>query len=133
MAKPLLLLLILASVSVRMSAHTTPVQVCIAPHDTLHDSLRKVIVTDPGTDAPDENFKKEKLIASILAFPIPFGFSGLHRIYLGSEPWVPVAYLLTGGGGFGLLPLLDFIFIVSADEEEFRRYENNPNFFMFAK
>lgn len=133
MARSLLLLLILATVCIRVSAHTTPVRVCVAPHDTLHDSLRAVIVTDAGTNTPDENFKKEKLIASILAFPIPFGFSGLHRIYLGSEPWVPVAYLLTGGGGFGLLPLLDFIFIVSADEEEFKRYENNPNFFMFAK
>jgi TM2 domain-containing membrane protein YozV len=133
MTKPLFLLLILVVMSVRISAHTTPVQICSTPHDTLPDSLRTVTVTEPGTVTPDENFKKKKLIASILAFPIPFGFSGLHRIYLGSEPWVPVAYLLTGGGGFGLLPLLDFIFIVSADEEEFRRYENNPNLFMFAK
>ena len=84
-------------------------------------------------DSTMENFKKEKLIAAVLAFPVPFGFSGLHRIYLGSEPWVPVAYLLTGGGGCGLLPLIDFIFIVSASPEELASYENNPGFFMWIK
>lgn len=86
----------------------------------------------PASDTA-RNFRKEKLIASILAFPVPFGFTGMHRIYLGSEPWVPVAYLITGGGGCGLLPLIDFIFIVSATEEEFAAYENNPRFFMWVK
>ena len=88
---------------------------------------------EPARDTSRAEFRKEKLIASVLAFPIPFGFSGLHRIYLGSEPWVPVAYLISGGGGLGLLPLIDFIFIVTANEEEFRSYENNPNFFMWVK
>jgi len=85
------------------------------------------------TNAPKESFRKKKLIASVLAFPIPFGFIGLHRIYLGSAPWVPVAYLCTGGGGLGLLPLIDFIFIISANEEEFKKYENNPDMFMFVE
>ena len=81
----------------------------------------------------NEEFKKEKLIAAILAFPVPFGFTGLHRIYLGSDPWIPVVYLITGGGGFGLIPLIDFIFIVTADEEQFRKYESNPKFFMWVE
>lgn len=89
--------------------------------------------TSPTDTSDAENFRKEKIITAILAFPIPFGFTGLHRIYLGSEPWVPVAYLISGGGGCGLLPLLDFIFIITANEEEFRSYENNPKFFMWMK
>lgn len=104
----------------------------IFTHDTLFDSLK--LHETPNTDSiSDQNFRKEKIIAAVLAFPVPFGFTGLHRIYLGSEPWVPVAYLITGGGGCGLLPLLDFIFILSADEEEFKSYENNPHFFMWVK
>lgn len=87
---------------------------------------------DQEVQAPEESFRKKKLITSILAFPIPFGFVGLHRIYLGTEPWVPIVYLCTGGGGFGLLPLIDFIYIVSADEDEFKKYENNPKLFMFV-
>lgn len=100
----------------------------ISDPDTL---LRSVTTPTDTSDA--ENFRKEKIITAILAFPIPFGFTGLHRIYLGSEPWVPVAYLISGGGGCGLLPLLDFIFIITANEEEFRSYENNPKFFMWMK
>lgn len=78
--------------------------------------------------------KKEnkKLIAAILAFPIPFGFVGLHRIYLGTEPWVPVVYMATLGGGM-LLPLADFIAIICASAEDLKRMENNPNVFMWVK
>ncbi|CAN5359179.1 hypothetical protein BH09BAC5_BH09BAC5_02310 [soil metagenome] len=80
-------------------------------------------------------FKKpenKRLIAAILAFPVPFGFIGLHRIYLGTDPWVPVVYLITAGGGM-ILPLIDFIAIVSANKEEMKDYENNPQLFMWVK
>jgi TM2 domain-containing membrane protein YozV len=77
--------------------------------------------------------ENKKLIAAILAFPVPFGFIGLHRIYLGTEPWVPVVYLITGGGGALVLPLLDFIAIVTATPEQLKSYENNAKIFMWAK
>lgn len=78
--------------------------------------------------------KKEnkKIVAAILAFPVPFGFLGLHRIYLGTEPWVPVVYLVTFGGGM-ILPLIDFIAIICADKEELKKYEKNPKLFMWVK
>lgn len=104
----------------------------LTAHDTLKDSVRNVVIENDYA-APEESFQKKKLITSILAFPVPFGFIGLHRIYLGTEPWVPVIYLCTGGGGAGLLPLIDFIFLVTADEEEFKKYENNPNLFMWME
>jgi TM2 domain-containing membrane protein YozV len=100
--------------------------------DSLQDSVRVVVIEDAPA-APEETFGKKKLVTAILAFPMPFGFVGLHRIYLGCEPWIPVAYLLTGGGGLGLLPLMDFIYIVTADEKEFRKYENNSKLFMFVE
>lgn len=106
--------------------------VCHAEHlDSAQYEFRRA--DNHLSPAPKESFRKKKLITAILAFPIPFGFIGLHRIYLGTAPWVPIAYLCTGGGGLGLLPILDFIFIVTADEEEFKEYENNPNFFMFVE
>jgi TM2 domain-containing membrane protein YozV len=80
----------------------------------------------------DREFHREKLIAALLAFPLPFGISGLHRIYLGTAPWVPVAYFGTLGGA-GILALGDFIAIVLADKEEFESYRNNPNLFMWVK
>ncbi len=97
------------------------------------DSLRADVFQTTSPSDSAANFHKEKLIAAILSFPVPFGFTGLHRIYLGSDPWIPVVYLITGGGGFGLVPLIDFIFIVTADEEEFRKYENNSKLFMWVE
>jgi TM2 domain-containing membrane protein YozV len=100
--------------------------------DSLVDSAQ-VINRSSDNPAPEESFKKKKLITAILAFPVPFGFVGMHRIYLGSEPWVPIVYLITGGGGVGLLPLVDFMYIITANEEEFKKYENNPRVFMFVE
>lgn len=99
-----------------------------AVDDTLK---REAIITDDTLT--QEEFRKEKFIAAALAFPVPFGFTGMHRIYLGSGPWVPVVYLCTGGGGFGLLPLIDFIFILKADREEFEKYLANPKLFMWVE
>lgn len=133
----ILFLLIVNHQECNAAATDPPPDSCVVVRDT---ACAKVVVmfvdssqTTSGQTQPEETFRKKKLITSILAFPIPFGFMGLHRIYLGSSPWVPVAYLCTGGGGLGLLPLIDFIFIVTANEEEFKKYENNPNLFMFAE
>jgi hypothetical protein len=76
--------------------------------------------------------ENQKLVASILAFPVPFGMLGLHRIYLGTEPWVPVVYICTLGGA-GLIATIDFIVIASSDPEELKQYEHNPKVFMWVK
>jgi TM2 domain-containing membrane protein YozV len=75
--------------------------------------------------------KRKKLIAAISAFPFPFGFVGAHRVILGTKPWVPVVYVATFGGCFGILPLIDFIVIICNNDVE--KFENNPNVFMWTK
>ncbi len=77
-------------------------------------------------------FKIKKRIAAILAFPFPFGLLGLHRVFLGTKPYIPFVYIGTLGGCFLILPVLDFIAILSANEEEFKRLENNPKVFMWT-
>jgi TM2 domain-containing membrane protein YozV len=74
-----------------------------------------------------------KLVAAILAFPFPFGMIGLHRIYLGTKPWVPIVYLCTLGGCFGVLPFIDFVVILLQDEEGLKQYQNNDKVFMWVK
>ena len=76
-------------------------------------------------------FRKEKAVASLFAFPLPFGFVGAHRVVLGTKPWVPVVYAATLGGGFGLLPLIDFFVILFYKEKD--KYNNNPNLFMWVQ
>jgi hypothetical protein len=75
--------------------------------------------------------KSEKITAAVLAFPLPFGIVGLHRIYFGTKPYVPVAYIATLGGCFGILPLVDFFEIIF--EKDLSPFENNPRVFMWAK
>jgi TM2 domain-containing membrane protein YozV len=73
---------------------------------------------------------KQKLTAALLAFPLPFGIVGLHRIYLGSAPYVPVVYITSFGGILGLLPMIDFCFILLDKKTE--TFTNNKHVFMWV-
>lgn len=79
----------------------------------------------------DRQKRNQKITAAVLAFPFPFGIVGLHRIYLGCPPYVPVVYIGTLGGVFGALPLIDF-FIILIDKNT-ENYVNNPQVFMWIK
>ncbi|MBS1652162.1 MAG: TM2 domain-containing protein [Bacteroidetes bacterium] len=72
----------------------------------------------------------KKLIAAALAFPLPFGIVGLHRIYLGTAPHVPVVYVATIGGVFGILPFIDFCILIL--DKDVTRYNNNDKVFMWV-
>jgi len=75
--------------------------------------------------------KKHRLIAAILAFPV-IGIFGLHRIYLGTSVKVPVIYIVTLGGGLGILPFIDFVMILLSRDKEFHaKYEHNHYLFMW--
>jgi TM2 domain-containing membrane protein YozV len=81
-------------------------------------------------------FKKKqklnkKITAAVLAFPFPFGIVGLHRIYLGTKPYVPVAYIASLGGVFGILPFIDFCMITF--NKDFDHYRENGKVFMWIK
>jgi TM2 domain-containing membrane protein YozV len=75
--------------------------------------------------------RRKKLISAALAFPFPLGFMGAHRVMLGCKPWIPVVYVATFGGCFGLIPLIDFIAILHS--KDISEFENNPNVFMWLK
>ncbi len=72
----------------------------------------------------------KKVVAALLAFPFPFGIVGLHRIYLGTAPYVPVVYIASLGGVFGILPFIDFCIL--ALDKDIERYNNNPKVFMWV-
>lgn len=72
----------------------------------------------------------KKITAAILAFPFPFGIVGLHRIYLGTAPYVPVVYIASLGGAFGILPFIDFCVI--ALDKDIKRYQENKKVFMWV-
>jgi TM2 domain-containing membrane protein YozV len=69
----------------------------------------------------------EKLEASLLA--ITLGAFGVHRLYLGTKPVVPVFYCLTLGGGFYILTLIDVGVIVFSKDLE--KYKDNDKIVMW--
>lgn len=74
--------------------------------------------------------QRKRAIASALAFPVPFGFLGAHRIYLGTKPYVPVVYVGTLGGCVGILPLIDFVTLLC--NKDISRFQQNPRIFMWV-
>ena len=71
--------------------------------------------------------ENKKLTAVLLA--VALGTFGVHRLYLGTKPIVPVVYTLTLGGGFGILPLTDIIAILATPD--ISRFENNNQVIMW--
>lgn len=71
---------------------------------------------------------KDRTTAIVLS--ILTGFVGGHRIYLGTEPLVVVAYAVTLGGMF-ILQFIDFVVICFT--EDLSRFGNNNKIFMWAK
>src|SRR5688572_27049728 len=74
--------------------------------------------------------KSRKITAALLAFPFPLGIVGMHRIYLGTAPYVPVVYIASVGGVFGILPFIDFCMILL--EKDVERFSNNTRVFMWV-
>lgn len=73
---------------------------------------------------------RSKAVAAVLAFPLT-GITGIHRVYLGTAPFVPVVYMLSLGGCVGILPFIDFVVILA--ENDLSRYEDNRKIFMWMK
>jgi TM2 domain-containing membrane protein YozV len=130
-----ILFILLADFALGNSFELKTISTSIVSKDTLiiHSELQvfadSAIAIKKITSITSEN--KKRLISALFAFPFPFGFMGAHRVMLGTKPWIPVVYVATFGGCFGLLPLIDFCVIVFSKDVE--QYENNPNLFMWVK
>lgn len=80
----------------------------------------------PTAVMPSKN--KDAVAAILLDFFL--GGLGIHRFYLGTKPLTGIGYILTCGGIFGIVPLVDFIVLI-IDHDDISPYINNPKFFMW--
>jgi len=71
---------------------------------------------------------KDAVVAIVLDFFL--GEFGIHRFYLGTETLTGLGYILTCGGIFGIVPLVDFVVLI-IDNKDISPYINNPKFFMW--
>lgn len=89
------------------------------------DSLEKSNLIIPA----DELILAENRRAVAIILNLTLGMLGVHRLYLGTKPWVPAVYLFTFGGGFFVLPFIDLVFLIS--NRDISRFENNPRVLMW--
>lgn len=73
----------------------------------------------------------EKNFATALLLNFFLGGLGIHRLYLGTKTMTWVGYILTCGGIFGVVPLVDFIVLI-VHNDDISPYVDNPKFFMWA-
>lgn len=71
---------------------------------------------------------KSAIVAILLDFFL--GGLGVHRAYLGTETFTWIGYILTCGGIFGIVPLIDFIVLI-VDAGDISKYTDNSKFFMW--
>lgn len=61
------------------------------------------------------------------------GGLGIHRHYMGTRPFMWAIYLVTFGGIFGIVPFIDWVFLlVGVVEDNIGQYCGNTKFLMWA-
>ena len=127
---PVLLLLFLFSITIHGKAKKPErgTQRFAAIHATANTAFTVLIDTNKqrcGTN------RKHRLIAALLAFPLTGGIFGLHRVYLGTSPLIPLAYIASYGGIGGVVPFVDFMLIVVC--KDVNVYAHNNSLFMWSR
>jgi TM2 domain-containing membrane protein YozV len=91
----------------------------------LNDISSSTAATSMAATTTSKNF----VTAILLNFFL--GGLGIHRLYLGTKTMTWVGYILTCGGIFGIVPLVDFIVLI-IHNQDISPYVNNPKFFMWG-
>jgi hypothetical protein len=72
--------------------------------------------------------EKQAIVAILLDFFL--GGIAIHRVYLGGKPILVLGYLVTCGGIFGIVPLVDLI-VLAINYDDISQYVGNSRFFMW--
>jgi len=91
--------------------------------------LETALETQGYTPIDAETGENSRLVSAALCLALgPFG---MHRLYLGTDVAVPIFYTLTLGGGLGILPAIDFFFILFTGD--LAPFHNNPKMVMWGE
>jgi len=74
--------------------------------------------------------EKDPIIAWLISFPT--GMFGLHRAYLGADTKTVLLYIVTAGGIFGIVPMIDWILLLRGIQDgDISRFVGNRRFVMW--
>jgi len=138
MKKLLLVIVLFASVLCVKQANASSYSVNEQAIDQLfvnavETSMTSVNTTDfssLATNVPMTVMSQQKDAIVAIALDFFLGGLGIHRFYLGTETMTGIGYILTCGGIFGIVPLVDFVVLI-IDNKDISKYVNNPKFFMW--
>jgi TM2 domain-containing membrane protein YozV len=108
-----------------ISPAAVPIQNQTLPSDLHITKNHKTKLLQLFQNTTSEN---KKVTAAILTLTL--GMLGVHRIYLGTAPYIPAVYLFTFGGGFFILPLIDLVMIITTND--ISKFENNNKLLMWT-
>ena len=81
---------------------------------------------------PATTVSKATPVAAFLLCTFVGGF-GIHRHYMGTRPFMWVLYTFTWGGIFGIVPTVDWVFLlIGVVEDNISQFCGNTKFFMWA-
>lgn len=99
---------------------------------SLSASSQSMLASQNGKAAGNAFYAPgEKNFATALVLNFFLGVLGIHRLYLGTKPFTWIGYILTCGGIFGIVPLIDFIVLI-INNDDISPYVDNPKFFMWS-
>src|SRR5690554_2612508 len=124
----LLIILILGSTCATTFCRQVDFFISNLSEEHFSNTIHLNISNNNTTIESNETFKPKykRLKAALLALFL--GHFGVHRIYLGTSANVPIVYSVTLGGGLGLLPITDFIFILTTKDLD--AFSKNNKVFM---
>ena len=74
--------------------------------------------------------EKDPIVAWLISFPT--GMLGLHRAYLGTSTTTIVLYIVTVGGVFGIVPMIDWILLLKGIQNgDISKFIGNRKFIMW--
>ena len=113
------------------SINDDAVDALIEPAVEVSPSVSDLIASAP-VSLPSSTVSSVSPVASFILCTFLGGF-GIHRHYMGTRPFMWVLYTFTFGGIFGVVPFVDWVFLlVGVVEDNISQYCGNTKFFMWA-
>ncbi|WP_044129383.1 NINE protein [Rudanella lutea] len=111
----------------QLIAQSEDISLSVVQNDMLQNQSAMTAMT-----AAPAQVKANKEFVPALLLNLFLGGLGIHRLYLGTKPLTWIGYILTCGGIFGVVPLVDLIVLI-INNDNLSPYIDNPKFFMWAK
>lgn len=116
----------------QMFANSTDITLTAVPGDETPASNWVLNTNNPdATKGAAFSQASDKSFVAALLLDLFLGGLGIHRLYLGTKTFTWVGYILTCGGIFGIVPLVDLIVLI-VHSDDISPYVNNPKFFMWS-